>query len=101
MTSLDRATLPAEAEQAMRNLLWITQQGNADGLQSKNVAVYAPAALAKIVSSRVQSFGAKIAINEMSPTSGGSDVILVYLNNSKSGNVLANIPWAGLKQGEA
>ena len=35
----------------------------------------------------------------MSPTSGGSDVILVYLNNSKSGNVLANIPWAGLKQG--
>jgi hypothetical protein len=97
VTSLDRAALPAEADQALRNLLWGAQQS--DGLQGKNIAIYAPAALAKIVSNRIQNFGAKSAINEMSPASGGSDVILVYLNNSKLANTLANIPWAGLKQG--
>ena len=99
VTSLDRAALPAEADQALRNLLWVAQQGNADGLQGKNVAVYAPAALAKIVSNRVQNFGAKISINEISPTMGGTDVMVVYLNNIKQANTLANIPWAGLKQG--
>ena len=99
VTSLDRAALPAEADQALRNLLWVAQQGNADGLQGKNVAIYAPAALAKIVSNRVQNFGAKISINEMSPTMGGTDVMVVYLNNTKQPNTLANIPWAGLKQG--
>jgi len=99
VTSLDRAALPAEADQALRNLLWVAQQGNADGLQGKNVAIYAPAALAKIVSNRVQNFGAKISINEMSPTMGGTDVMVVYLNNTKQANTLANIPWAGLKQG--
>jgi hypothetical protein len=99
VTSLDRAALPAEADQALRNLLWVAQQGDADGLQGKNVAIYAPAALAKIVSNRVQNFGAKIAINEMSPTMGGTDVMVVYLNNNKQANTLANIPWAGLKQG--
>ena len=99
VTSLDRAALPAEADQALRNLLWVAQQGNADGLQGKNVAIYAPAALAKIVSNRVQNFGAKISINEMSPTMGGTDVMVVYLNNIKQANTLANIPWAGLKQG--
>jgi glyoxylase-like metal-dependent hydrolase (beta-lactamase superfamily II) len=99
VTSLDRAALPAEADQALRNLLWVAQQGNADGLQGKNVAIYAPAAFAKIVSNRVQNFGAKISINEMSPTMGGTDVMVVYLNNNKQANTLANIPWAGLKQG--
>jgi len=99
VTSLDRAALPAEADQALRNLLWVAQQGQSDGLQGKNVAIYAPAALAKIVSSRVQNFGAKISINEMSPTVGGTDVMVVYLNNTKQANTLANIPWGGLKQG--
>jgi hypothetical protein len=99
VTSLDRAALPAEADQALRNLLWVAQQGQTDGLQGKNVAIYAPVALAKIVSNRVQNFGAKISINEMSPTMGGTDVMVIYLNNTKSGNVLANIPWGGLKQG--
>ena len=100
VTSLDRAALPAEADQALRNLLWVAQQGNADGLQGKNVAIYAPAALAKIVSNRVQNFGAKTSINEMSPTmGGGTDVMVVYLNNTKQANTLASIPWAGLKQG--
>ena len=99
VTSLDRAALPAEADQALRNLLWVAQQANADGLQGKNVAIYAPPALAKIVSNRVQNFGAKISINEMSPTVGGTDVMVVYLNNNKQANTLANIPWAGLRQG--
>jgi len=99
VTSLDRAALPAEADQALRNLLWVAQQGQADGLQGKNVAIYAPEALAKIVSSRVQNFGAKISINEMSPTMGGTDVMVIYLNNTKQANTLANIPWGGLKQG--
>ncbi len=97
VTSLDRAALPAEADQALRNLLWIAQQG--DGLQGKNVAIHAPLALAKIVSSRVQNFGAKISINDMSSTMENADVILVYLNNTKQAKPLANIPWAGLKQG--
>lgn len=97
VTSLDRAALPAEADQALRNLLWVAQQ--TDGLQGKNVAIYAPVALAKIVSNRVQNFGAKISINEMSPTVGGTNVMVVYLNNTKQTNTLANIPWAGLKQG--
>ena len=99
VTSLDRAALPAEADQALRNLLWVAQQGNADGLQGKNVAIYAPAALAKIVSNRVQNFGAKTSINEMSPTMGGTHVMVVYFNNTKQPNTLANIPWAGLKHG--
>jgi cyclase len=99
VTSLDRAALPADAEQALRNLLWVAQQGNTDGLLGKNVAIYAPAALAKIVSNRVQNFGAKISINDISPTMGNADVILVYLNNTKQAKPLANIPWAGLKQG--
>jgi glyoxylase-like metal-dependent hydrolase (beta-lactamase superfamily II) len=99
LTSLDRAALPAEADQALRNLLWVAQQGQADGLQGKNVAIYAPAVLAKIVSNRVQNFGAKISINEMSPTMGGTDVMVIYLNNTKQANTLANIPWGGLKQG--
>jgi len=30
---------------------------------------------------------------------GGTDVMVVYLNNTKQANTLANIPWAGLKQG--
>jgi len=101
VTSLDRAALPAEADQALRNLLWVAQQGKADGLQGKNVAVYSSSALAKIVSGRVQSLGVRISINDMSPALGSADVVLVYLNNIKLAKALAGIPLAGLKQGGA
>jgi hypothetical protein len=30
---------------------------------------------------------------------GGTDVMVIYLNNTKQANTLANIPWGGLKQG--
>ena len=101
VTNLDRAALPAEADQALHNLLWVAQNGKADGLHGKNVAVYSSTALAKIVSSRVQSLGVRISINDRLPALGSADVVLVYLNNINSAKALMGIPLAGLKQGGA
>jgi glyoxylase-like metal-dependent hydrolase (beta-lactamase superfamily II) len=99
VTSLDRAALPSEAEQAMRNLIWVFQQGKNDELHSKSVAIYSPNSIGKIVSGRLQGFGAKSSLNDYGIPVAGSDVILVYLNDGNQTNVWAKIPWAGLKPG--
>jgi len=80
VTSLARAALLTDSNQAIQNLLYIAQQTKEGDLAGKTISIFAPLPLKKLIAQKVINFGLKSIDSEV----GLADITFVSLQHNEN-----------------